>query len=65
MTINFENKGRILMENCFIQEGGLSVDSWYGYTHFELSKDGQNIYFTREEFDTMFKLMQKMKEMIK
>ena len=63
MKVQFENKDRVLMENCFIDKNNVGVYGWYGLTYFEVAINGstlQDLYDLKECIDTMIKEVERL-----
>ena len=65
MEIEFENKDKPLMENCFISTEKLSVYGWYGLSRFEVNFDlnwfnREELYELKECLDTMIKEIERL-----
>ena len=64
MKIEFENKDRILKENCFISKNNVGVYGFYGLNHIEIGFDGnteQDLYDLKECVDKMIEEIERLR----
>lgn len=67
MNIEFENKDKPLMENCFITTERVNISGWYGLSRFEVETklnwfwlNREELYELKECLDTMIKEIERL-----